>query len=157
MQLMLNYSHTGGRKGENMEEKGFNAFDTTADIGLQIHGESIEKLFNNALKGLFSLITDIETIKGNEKVPVEVQGEDWTDLLVSWLNELIFLQDARGWLFRECKVKEIYPSKIEALCIGERFTPERHQIRRNVKAATYHQAQVKRGGEKWIARVILDI
>ena len=137
--------------------EGFRIFDTTADTGLEVYGTTREELFRNALKGLFSLITDLDTIEPREEITVEAEGEDWVDLLVSWLNELVFLQDARGWLFKDCKVEELTPQRIRARCLGETFQEGRHSIKTLVKAATYHQAQVEETPQGFRARVVLDV
>jgi len=137
--------------------EGFRVFDTTADTGLEIYGTTREGLFRNALKGLFHLITDLNRIEAREKVTVEADGKDWSDLLVSWLNELIFLQDARGWLFKDCKVEELTPHRIRAQCLGETFQEGKHPLKTLVKAATYHQVQVKETPQGYRARVVLDI
>ncbi len=135
----------------------FQIFDTTADTGLEIYGTTLEKVFKNALKGLFFLITDLYTIEAKEEETVEVQGKDWVDLLVSWLNELIFLQDARGWLFKDYVIEKLEPYTIRALCKGERFKKGKHRIKTLVKAATYHQATVEETPQGYRAVVILDV
>ncbi len=137
--------------------EGFRVFDTTADTGLEIYGTTRGELFRNALRGLFHLITDLDRIEPREEVTVETQGEDWVDLLVSWLNELVFLQDARGWLFKDCRVEELTPHRIKARCLGETFQEGKHPIKTLVKAATYHQAQVEESPQGFRARVVLDI
>jgi len=137
--------------------EGYRVFDTTADTGLEIYGTTREELFRNALKGLFSLITELDTIEPRDEITVEAEGEDWVDLLVSWLNELIFLQDARGWLFKDCQVEELNPRFIKARCQGETLDVGRHPIKTLVKAATYHQAQVEEIPQGYRARVVLDV
>jgi SHS2 domain-containing protein len=48
------------------------------------------------------------------------------------------------------------PGALVAEVAGEPVDPARHQFRMDVKAATYHQVQVRRNAE-WRARVILDV
>lgn len=136
---------------------GFRSFDTTADTGLEIYGANLEEVFRNALRGLFSIITDLESIKEREETEVNAKGEDWADLLVTWLNELIFLQDARGWLFKECHIEALKPYTIKAICKGERFKKGKHRIKTLVKAATYHKAAVEETPQGYRAVVILDV
>jgi len=137
--------------------EGFQSFDTTADTGLKVYGASLEEVFRNALRGLFSIITDLESIEENEKIEVNAEGEDWADLMVTWLNELIFLQDAKGWLFKDCYIEELKPYTIKAICKGERFKKGKHQLKTLVKAATYHKAAVEETPEGYKAVVILDV
>ncbi|RLD94006.1 MAG: hypothetical protein DRI93_04550 [Aquificota bacterium] len=137
--------------------KEFQTFDTTGDTGLEIYGASLEEVFRNALRGLFDLITDLDKIEAQEEVTVEAQGEDWVDLLVSWLNELVFLQDARDWLFKECVIEKLEPHYIKAHCSGERFKKGKHPIKTLVKAATLHQARIEKSPQGYKARVVLDV
>ncbi len=137
--------------------KGFRVFDTTADMGLEIYGTTREELFRNALKGLFYIITDLDRVEPKEDIAVEVQGEDWADLLVGWLNELVFLQDAQGWLFKECTIEELGAFRIRAQCLGERFKNGKHCINTLVKAATYHRAQIEETPHGYRAQVVLDV
>lgn len=136
---------------------GFQSFDTTADTGLEIYGAGLEEVFRNALKGLFSIITDLERVEESEETEVNAQGEDWPDLMVTWLNELVFLQDARGWLFKDCYIEELKPYTIKAICKGERFKKGKHRIKALVKAATYHKAAVEETPQGYKAVVILDV
>ncbi len=138
-------------------EKGCRVFDTTADTGLEIEGASMEEIFEEALKGLFGLIVDLDGVREVVEERVRVVGEDWVDLLVGWLNELVFLQDARGWLFKSCVVEDLGPYFVKARCRGEKYQEGRHTMRTLVKAATYHRAMVEKVPGGYRARVVLDV
>lgn len=47
--------------------------------------------------------------------------------------------------------------KLKATASGETINQEKHTLRSDVKAVTYHMFEVKKTGENWTARVILDI
>jgi SHS2 domain-containing protein len=138
-------------------EKGYRVFDTTADTGLEMQGPSLEELFEQALKGLFDLITNLDCVSEVVEEEVHVEGEDWVDLLVSWLNELIFLHDARGWLFKSCVVDDLDPYFMKARCKGEIYQKGRHHINMLVKAATYHRAVVEKVPGGYRAQVVFDV
>ncbi len=40
---------------------------------------------------------------------------------------------------------------------GEKIHGEKHIMRSDVKAVTYHLLEVKKTDNKWVARVVLDI
>ena len=82
----------------------FSYFDHTADVGVEVSAESLEEVFVESGRALFSLIVDLEQLELNETETVELEGSDEVSLLIEWLAELIFLFDARGWLFREFQV-----------------------------------------------------
>ncbi len=132
--------------------------DHTGDIGFRVRAGSREALFAGAVRALFDVIVDVETVEARQAVPVSVTGGlDDADGLVRFLSEILFLHDARGWLFRGARSVSLGPSTIEAVAEGEPFDPARHAILRQVKAVTYHRAQVRREGETWVAEIVLDL
>ena len=137
----------------------FSYFDHTADVGVEVSADSLEELFAESGRALFSLIVDLEQLESNETETVELEGSDEVSLLVDWLAELIFLFDARGWLFREFQVTvngRMGESglRLTAECRGERESGR--QLEMGLKSASYHEASVSHL-ETWRARFILDV
>ena len=137
----------------------FSYFDHTADVGVEVSADSLEELFAESGRALFSLIVDLEQLESNETETVELEGSDEVSLLIDWLAELIFLFDARGWLFREFRVTvngRMGESglRLTAECRGERESGQ--QLEMGLKSASYHEASVSHQ-ETWRARFILDV
>ncbi len=80
-------------------EKEFEFIDHTADIGVIAYGADIKQVFANAARGLFSIITELDTVADKESRNIEITAPDLEALLVNWLNELIYLFEAKGILF----------------------------------------------------------
>ncbi|MBM3449375.1 MAG: archease [Armatimonadetes bacterium] len=78
-------------------------------------------------------------------------------LAVDWLNELLYLHDRDGMLAAAVDVERSSETFVEASVRGERFDAAKHDQLLEVKAATYHQPEVKRGDDGWTARVYLNI
>lgn len=135
----------------------FDIIDHTADVGIIIYGGDIKQLFSNAALALFSLITDVQSIKQELRYQAEVSSENRYDLLVEWLNELIYLFDAEQLLFNHFEIKNLDNNQLKAICYGEKFDPGRHKIRMGIKAATYHMLEVAGDSKGYRARVIFDI
>jgi SHS2 domain-containing protein len=138
-----------------MPEK-FEIIDHTADIGLIIHGDSLKELFVNAAAGMFSLITDTDKIKPAVKREVELSAGDMESLLVDWLNELLYLLDIDHLVFGRFEISGLADNSIKAVCYGEKINGK-HEIKREVKAATYHMLNLTKEGTGYKARVIFDI
>jgi SHS2 domain-containing protein len=128
-------------------------------MGFEVRAGRREDLYEEAARALFELIVDdLGAVRARERVAVEVDGAaDPADLLVRFLSELLFLHDARGWLFRGAEVVFVDDGRIRAEGRGERFDPDRHRIARQVKAVTYHGAHVGRDESGWSARIVLDL
>jgi len=134
----------------------YRVIDIAGDIGLRAEGKTIEECFVNAGLGLYSLITDISLIKLEEKKEISISEETLEELLVSFLNELIFHFDAYGFIGKSIKVK-IKENSLKAEVYGEFFNPEKHERRLLVKAATYHNIVLKKEKSHWISEIIFDI
>jgi SHS2 domain-containing protein len=109
-------------------------------------------------RALFEVMLDARTVEPRHEVPVRVEGAvDAEDLLVRYLSELLFLHDARGWLFRGARIRTVTDAEIEAAALGETFDPRRHRMDRQVKAVTHHHLLLSRDREGWSARCVLDL
>jgi SHS2 domain-containing protein len=137
---------------------GFALFEHTADVGVRAWGGSEETVFEEAAKGMFSLVCDPQTVGHEEHLAVSVEGpsSDHELLLAAWLNELLYLFEARRILLSEFKVVELGESSLRAEVAGEVMGPH-HAVCGGVKAATYHHLKLARSGGGWEAEVILDV
>jgi SHS2 domain-containing protein len=109
-------------------------------------------------KGLFSLISPLTNIRSEICRKLEVRADSQEDLLVSWLNELIFIRETENLLFRSFRIDALSEIQLKAKCFGETVDPLRHVLKMDIKGATYHRLSIlkdERGG--WRARVILDV
>ncbi len=135
----------------------FRILEHTADIGFEAFGATRAEVFANAGRALFHIIVDSAAVGSREEVKTLTQGTNPSELLVNWLSELLFLQDAEGWLFRDFEVISLSENSIEAVARGEKFEPARHQIKLLVKAITYHQLVLEETARGWRAQVYVDI
>lgn len=135
----------------------FEILDHTADVGILAYGESREEVFVNTAYGMTSIIADVETV--NEVVEREISAEafDQTELLVTWLNELLYLFDAEFLLFSRFEIHELTDARIRAIVYGEKVDPSRHNLKTHVKAATYHSLKLEEKEDGFQAQVILDV
>lgn len=137
--------------------KRFEILDHTADVGIIAYGADIRELFSNAGLALLNLITDPETIEEKSHLKLRVSSNGRDRLLVEWLNELVYVFDAKHLLFKRFDIETLTENELEATCYGERFDPGRHKIKRGVKAATYHMLKLDHRNHGYKAQVILDI
>ncbi len=136
---------------------GYRIFDHTADLGVEITGASQEEVYAGAAGALFDLLTDLSSVRESEERTLTVEGEGPDDLLVNFLRELLYCWNGEGFLMKRCMVREAAPRRLTAVLRGETYDPARHRIRMEIKAATYHQASVRRTAEGWMGRVVFDV
>jgi SHS2 domain-containing protein len=136
--------------------KRFEVINHTADIGIAAYGSDLKQAFANAAYGLFSLMVDLHSVGDRLYRQVEVEADTREDLLVAWLNELIYIFEVEGILFKRFTVDELTETRLRSRCYGEEIDPLRHEIRMGVKAATYHMLKVEQDNG-YRVQVLFDI
>ncbi len=135
----------------------FRVLEHTADVGFEAFGATREEVFRNAARALMDIIVDLGAVQPRASVTVRVEGPDPPSLLVKWLSEILYLQDAEGWLFSDFEILSLDDRSVSALARGEKFDRGRHQLKLLVKAITYHQLALEKSGDGWRAQVYVDI
>ena len=120
----------------------FEILDHTADTGIIAYGIDLKQAFENAALGMFSLITDLASIENDQVRRIDINAPDRDDLLVSWLNELIYLFDVENLIFSKFDIIHLNESTLSAIAHGEKVDLSRHEIRTGIKAATYHMLKI---------------
>lgn len=135
--------------------KRFRLIEHTADTGLVAYGHSLAEAFANAAYGLFSIITELNRVRGVKSRPVAVTAGDVEELLFNWMNELIYVFEVEHLLFKRFDISELTEHTLKATGWGETYDPSRHQLKLGVKSATYHMLEVNE--EKNRVQVIFDV
>ncbi len=137
-------------------KKRFKVIDFYGDVGLEVRGESMEELFENAAKGLSMLITTSK-IKPVIKIEISLTATDKETLLLKWLNELIFYFDAKGFVGSKVVFKKFDQNNLVASVCGDYFDNNKHKAGLLIKAATYHNMLFDTNEKGLYAKIIFDI
>ncbi|MBP1748332.1 MAG: hypothetical protein H6Q52_871 [Deltaproteobacteria bacterium] len=132
----------------------FRILDHDADIRIEVYGASRHELFENAAKGIFSLLTDPAHVRPVTEKKVVVNGNG--ELLVNFLNELLFIWDVERFIPVEIAV-DFVPDGVSALLKGENFDEERHFIQLEMKAVTYHNFSMTEDNGTYKATFVIDV
>ncbi len=135
----------------------FEIIDHTADVGLVVYGSTRKEVFINAAIGMFSLIVDPGKVSGTQQLEITLDADDYEELLVAWLNELLYLFDAENFIFSQFEISRLNSDSLTAIAYGEKIDLSRHEIKTQIKAATYHQLKLKTEDEGFSAQIILDV
>jgi len=136
--------------------KNIETLDMSGDAGLKIKGSSLEEVFANAASGMSGLITDMRDIASTEERESSLKSDSLEDLLILWLNELIFLFDRDGFIGKSFNVN-LEGNTLTAKISGGIFDPSLNEKRLLLKAATYHRLSLKKMKSLWEAVVVFDI
>jgi len=131
--------------------------DHTADLGIEVYGSCLTELFENAGYAMFDVLTDTNSITALSETTINVTGEDRPDLMVNWLRELLYLWTGKGLLVKLINIVSFSDYALSAIVKYEPFAPERHLMKSELKAVTYHQIRVERKESLWEAGIIFDV
>jgi SHS2 domain-containing protein len=132
-------------------------FEHTADLGLRMRAASLEELFAEAGRALFSVLVENQgAVRPAQEVEIRVEGDERDYLLFDWLKALLYHFDAEHLLFSDFRV-EVRPDGLVGKAYGEPLDRTRHELGHEVKAITYHGLKVEPTADGWLAEVIVDI
>ncbi|MBS3151513.1 archease [Candidatus Woesearchaeota archaeon] len=132
----------------------------TADVMFEAQGKNLNEVFENAALAVFDVQCDLKKIKPKIKEKIKLKNESAGDLLFDFLEELIYLKDAKYMLFGKFDVKITQKKMVyylESSAFGEKINPKRHELKTDVKAITLHEFFLKKTSRGWRCRVLLDI
>ncbi len=98
----------------------------TSDLSFEARGETLEALFAAAAEALLAAtLSNPADVAPSERVPVSLSEPDLELLLLRFLNELVFLRDARGLLLRAgpLRIAQAGEARLEGELVGERIDP----------------------------------
>lgn len=127
----------------------------TADVRMHVSGKSLEEIFRDGLLGMVSVMKPTVPEKKEEvRREVTVEAEDPTALLVDFLNEVLVWMHTKREAYTAVCFKKLTERSLEAEITGYRA----EAFNEDIKAVTYHEADVKKVGEgKWSTNIIFDI
>jgi len=117
---------------------GFKEIDHIADVALQIWAPDLPELFIQAAKGLFMLMR-CDSVP--EKLPIRklsLRENGLENLLVRFLNELLHFAEDKRVAYYPIEMRLNEPSLYSRMK-GRKIV----NVRRELKATTYHQLKIK--------------
>jgi SHS2 domain-containing protein len=139
---------------------GYRFIDHTADVAADLDARSPGELFASAAEALTDTMTPLEGVRPSVTQSVTLDAATLEDLLVDWLNELLYRFEVQNMLFSQASVAVEQRDgrwHLAATVSGEPFDSVRHLSRVLVKGATYHGLRVGCDAGVWHARIVLDI
>lgn len=137
---------------------GFRELDgITADVGIEAWGDSLQAAFASAAMGLFHLMADPSVNTRSETRQVEIQADTLPALLVRFLNEIIFLDETDDFIPAGVVSLDIRGDRLRASLEGQTMNAASQARTGHIKAATYHELEIRDSGDGFRIRVIFDV
>lgn len=130
-----------------------------AETAFEAYGTNLNLLFRNAALALTEVMVDTKSIETKQLLEIKLESENAADLLFRLLEELVFLKDSQDLLFKTFNIHVINtkPAKLTGELRGEKINHQKHRLRTDVKAVTYHMFEVKKEKKYWTAKVVVDV
>ena len=136
-------------------DKQYEILDHPADLKIKAFGKDLPEVFINLALGLASQqLKDVESEKViGQYQKIIIQSDNLQSLLVDWLNEILYQGEINQRVYLDFKILNFLETKIEAEMAGLRVEEKLIEI----KAATYHDLEIKKADERLEAVVVFDI
>jgi SHS2 domain-containing protein len=137
------------------DDSSYEILDHTADIGLRVRAGSREALFAAAAWGMVEIVGAASPHGSGTFVEVNLTAADAGALLVDWLNEVLFLVDARAAYVTDVLVEWAADTSMSGKVgiVKGAGAPRGTEL----KAATYHGLSVANDEDRWHATVYFDV
>ena len=132
----------------------YKLLEHTADAMVEAYGKDLGERFGNAAYAMFDLMTDLKKVEPKGELKIALSGESRDQLLVDFLEQLLFLHETEDLIFSKFEVKTD-GKKLEARVWGEKFDERKHSKRTVVKAITYHRMEFN--DEKGTVTLLFDV
>jgi len=120
-------------------KEGFEEVPHTADVAIRAWGRDLRELFANAARGMAWLMADPATVEPAVEVELELTAFDVETLLVTWLGELLYLNERDGTVFTAFDLEDVTSTGLRAKARGGAA----REVRRHIKAVTFSEMQVR--------------
>ena len=131
----------------------------TADAKFQAFGKTLEEAFQNAALATASLIYDWKTVEAKLRHRIEIRGRDLKQLLVNFLEELLYLLDSNLFLLNS--IEGIHIEKngdqylLKAQFLGDNQSGK-YKTFGEVKAITYNEMKIETH-DHFMVQVVVDV
>ncbi len=133
--------------------EGWQELRHTADWTIQVQGASQRQLFARAASAMFQLQDADPRRPVTVARAVSAEGDNVGEVLVAYLNRLLWAQEVAGQMYTRFEISEISERGLLGVAYGYRGAPAHTAV----KAATYYDLSVERADAVWTARITFDV
>lgn len=136
----------------------YEIIEHTADVGLKVNGTTLKELFENAASGMFYIVAHKKSSSNkHKKIQIKKEVEDFEELLVDWLSELLYIFDSQKILFSNFKILELNNSGVIGEAFGEKIDPSKNTLQTEIKAVTFHGLKIEEDKNGFSCKIIFDV
>ncbi|MBE0447679.1 MAG: archease [Actinobacteria bacterium] len=130
----------------------FEFLEHPSDLLIKATGKTVEEVFTNMMSGVASYIGGEAGVPSEEQpYSIEIEGDSYLNLLVRFLNELLFLTETEERIFTRVEFEELTENLLKANVYGGEG-----ELVEQIKGATY-RSSFEKNPEGFEARVVFDV
>lgn len=135
----------------------YEQFPHTADIGVRVYGADLRELFANAAFAMFDIVADLEGLKSELEEKFDLKADNYEELLVAWLDELLFKFYTKQIIFFKFEIEKLTENCLKATASGRPVGSNRNRLKTEIKAATYSDLKIKKTETGYQVEIIFDV
>ena len=132
----------------------FELIHHTADVRVRVTATSLEDLFRDAVRGMYAVMRG--EARSAQRIEREIRVDDsagTTALLVDFLNDVLNRAQIGQELFEEVDFTRFEETSLTATLTGTADA----EFEEDVKAVTYHEAEVRNVNGEWTTMLVFDL
>lgn len=148
--------------------KEFEYEDHTADIKVIGYGNTPKRSIEALMLGILNIIYDIDKVDKKETKEIHIKGKDILEVINKLATKILDVFYIEKFAIGDIRVKHLRKIKrrpkkdfywdVIAILYGEPYDINKHNFKKEVKAATYHEIDIKKIKKSyWISQIIVDV
>ena len=139
-----------------MNKPSYRTIKRSSDLSVKVSGKTQEEVLTQSAFALFDLMTDLNKVEAQESLPLEVEGVD-DELMANWMRELLYLFQGSGYILKEFEIRETKGPSVRAEVRGEKFDPDRHEIKCEISSVVAHLCRMGKTGDQWTGQATFGL
>ena len=136
--------------------KSYEFFAHTADVRLLVKADTLKELFKVSLEGMSELLRKsfcVQTKEFELEKNIKIKSCDSTILLIDFLSEVLTQSQINRAIYCKIDFKILENKSLECTIYGKRVD----KFDEDIKAVTYHEAEIKKEDGVLQTNIIFDI
>ncbi len=138
-----------------MTKESFAVSEAPGQLIVTAQGHTGSELFAATSAAYFSSVCALSDVKARQAYELDRQADSVEELLVGWLNDLIWVFSEQEVVCTEVQFSHWSPTSYRVTLLGEALDEARHAPRDVVVAASSDGLELEASEGHWTARVIL--
>ena len=130
-----------------------------ADVMVEVYGKNEEDLMSNILGIFTDIITERDELKDEIEKTVKISGKNLPDLILNFINKLIYLKDTAFMIFRNGKHNLTFTQRgysLNSILSGQKISKDL-AIKTDIKALALHKFKIQKIKNRYKVSLVFDI